>query len=102
MEDQFFDIEGKPITQKEWAALHRLPGYAELGQDFVSDHEITTRWQGIDRRGDGDKGPPLIFDTTVFFNGEVDRDMILYSTKEEALKGHEEVVQRIKSLFRDI
>ena len=49
------------------------------------------------------EGPPLIFETMVFFRPKSDRaqvDIKLYSTKDEALEGHELMVVKWSSWTR--
>lgn len=53
---------------------------------------VSTVWLGLDHQfGDG---PPLIFETMVFSPDRNDEDMERYTTEEEALKGHEEMVKK--------
>ena len=58
---------------------------------------VSTVWLGLDHNF-GMQGPPLIFETMVFPKegewGEL--DCRRYSTEEEALAGHEEMVEKWK------
>ena len=55
---------------------------------------VSTVFLGLDHQyGDG---PPLLFETMAFFNGQSE-DQDRYSTWEEAEKGHAEMVRRVLS-----
>ncbi len=55
------------------------------------DVEVSTVFLGLNHSfGDG---PPLIYETMVF-GGEHDGEMNRYSTREESLKGHKEMVRK--------
>ncbi len=51
---------------------------------------ISTVFLGLDHSFG--EGPPLLFETLVF-GGKHDQEMNRYSTKKEAMKGHEEIVK---------
>lgn len=57
--------------------------------------EVSTVFIGIDHRLDGN-GPPLVFETAVF--GPEGADIVdRYSTYAEAQRGHDRVVERVRS-----
>ncbi len=51
---------------------------------------ISTVFLGLDHSFG--EGPPLLFETMVF-GGEHDQDQRRYSTKKDAIEGHEEIVK---------
>ena len=110
----YYDREGNPISLHEFAALFETGNYKIVKQTTVDKQIVSTVWLGIDHSF-GDTEAPLIFETMlmsvdlhpkVFFNkvyltpdfsdewGFQER----YSTEEEALKRHDEIVQMIKSV----
>lgn len=60
----------------------------------IGDIEISTVFLGLDHRFSGD-GKPLLFETMVF-GGEHDGEMDRYSTWEQAEKGHQKIVEKVK------
>jgi len=54
---------------------------------------VSTVFLAINHRLPGE-GPPLLYETMVF-GGPLDGEQWRYSTREEALKGHREVVERL-------
>lgn len=117
----YYDRSGNVISFRDWARLKawdetRQREYTRVAQTTVGDYWISTVWIGLNHNfGDG---PPLIFETMVFnksfpdqpplselFNSDVERpeftnwtdlDMRRYSTEEEALLGHEEMVEKVR------
>lgn len=58
-----------------------------------NDISISTVFLGIDHQYFA--GPPLLFETMVF-GGELNMECTRYSTWEQAEKGHDEMVDRVK------
>ena len=89
-----YDMEGNPISVEEWSrssAKKRRIAWTEL----PSGNRVSTVWLGLDHRHG--KGPPLIFETMVFQpNSFGDLDCERYSTKAEAIKGHNAMVEKWK------
>lgn len=103
----WYDRDGIPIDNLEdIERLLRDPDYKILKRTNVHEWQVSTVWLGLDHSFCmGSR--PLIFETMVFrrhpmgdgiITGE-DYDMDRYATEAEALKGHEEMVNkwRIKS-----
>jgi hypothetical protein len=89
----FYDRQGNPITLEEWM---RLSGDKIVRQDEVGDYFVSTVWLGINHNFHP-IGPPLIFETMVF-PSESWRDLecCRYSTEEEALEGHERMLNEVR------
>lgn len=91
----YYDPEGNPITQEQWA--ERLETDERIiTQTKVGSYTVSTMWLGLDHDFLGD-GPPIIFETMVFGGDnwqpfEQDR----YSTQGEALAGHEAIVEKLR------
>jgi hypothetical protein len=65
-----------------------------VAYEVLTDCNVSTVFLGLDYSFG--EGTPMLFETMVFggkFDGEVER----YSTREEALAGHEEMVKKIKA-----
>lgn len=93
-----YDRTGRPISAKDAAGLFREDRH--VGSDHVGDYWISTVHLVVNHRlGDG---PPLIFETMVFFQGAggswLDEYTERYSTEEQARNGHEHVVGMVREL----
>ena len=92
----YFDQDGKPITHAQW-----LDTWGEIENRIIARTQdgrflISTVWLGLNHQyGDG---PPLKFETMIFDeqnNGE-DIGCQRYSTKEQAIAGHEDAKRWIE------
>lgn len=84
------DDAGNPVPCEdldEWAKCY---GKADrrVALDKRGDISVSTVFLGLDHNWG--EGPPLLYETMVF-GGEHDRYEARYSTREEALKGHEAI-----------
>jgi len=60
---------------------------------------VSTVFLGLDQRGpfrEEGSGPPILFETMIFWDGPLDTDGARYATWEEAERGHEEFVWRVR------
>lgn len=91
----YYDIEGNPITAKEWSVLHAGSVRFLARTDLPGGVWISTVHTGLDMSLT-DRGRPIIFETMVFGPAGVssDLDCERYCTKEEALAGHEAMVTK--------
>lgn len=90
----YYDRNGEPITMDEWVNLF-TPDYKRVAETTLPNGVyVSTVWLGLNHRYTDD-GPPLIFETMAFENSDFGRDLRQdrYATEEEALKGHEEMVE---------
>jgi hypothetical protein len=94
----YYDRKGRPISDTlAWARLFEDKSYKVLKQEMVGPYWVSTVWLGLDHRFG--IGPPLIFETMVFWRGEnpqpdsFEEDQERYSTEEEALTGHARIVE---------
>jgi len=92
LEELYYDRQGRPISQREWAEAYRQERH--LGEDTIGPARVSTVWLGLDHRLG--IGPPLIFETMVF-GGPDDGEMERYSTPEQAALGHQRWVDRQKA-----
>lgn len=90
----YYDRHGDQITMDEWSLLFNDHGYKIVQQtDINAAFEGLTISLGIDHNVTM-TGPPLIFETMVFRNGDGD-ETYRYSTIEEAIAGHEDVLRSL-------
>lgn len=86
----YYDRQGNQISVEEWLRLFDDGVYKRIAKDQVDEYEVSTVWLGLDHSFMG--GPPLIFETTLFGDGDRNNDMWRYSTEQEAIEGHASVV----------
>ena len=95
--DSYYDRQGNPITYQQWIDVR------SHGQDAweaarrvdvttIGDARVSTVWLGLDHSFG--YGPPVIFETMIF-GGEHDQWQNRYCTEEEALAGHQAVVDAL-------
>lgn len=99
----YYDRKGKRLegSTMEWAHLFEDKEYKRVAFDTVEidpgTHEtvdVSTVWLGMDHSwGDG---PPLIFESMVFGQHELNEHQWRYATEKEALIGHDTIVEAIK------
>lgn len=64
-----------------------------VARTMVNGYEVSTVFLGMDHRPEGEPGPPLVFETMVFLEGErTDLYCQRYSTWLDAEEGHNLVV----------
>ena len=85
-----------PCGADEWTANHRPHKVAHWSMTN-GDVEISTVFLGLNHAFHS--GPPLIFETMVFTDvyPEINEDMHRYSTWDQALAGHKEMIDMVES-----
>ena len=102
---EHYDRQGQPIDMMLWGQLHSDPVYKRVAESHVGPLWVSTVWLGLDHSfGDG---PPLIFETMVFATDGTDIDWSeqiceRYSTEEEALAGHQAVVESLQYVIEEV
>ena len=76
-----------------WALWFETADRVVAQTDVNEDVKVSTVFLGLDHQWDD--GPPLIYETLVF-GGVMDGEMDRYSTKDEAVAGHDAMVQRVQ------
>lgn len=89
---RYFDQTGKPMTHAEWIMAFTDTEARRVARDLIGDAEVSTVWLGLDH---GFGTEPLIFETMIF-GGDKDGTQIRYSTKDEALERHKELVAELR------
>ena len=90
----YYNKQGEEITIEEWGKLITDKDYKIIKQEDIKNNRwVSTVWLGSDHQfGEGE---PLIFETMVFPKGDWgELDVRRYTTEEEAIKGHKEMVEK--------
>lgn len=90
---------GQPVsaTQLEWGEF-MVSANRMICRDEFGDITVSTVFLGVDHNyGDG---PPLLFETMIF-GGEHDQYQERYSTRLQAVEGHDRAVAIAKGQERD-
>lgn len=98
--DDKYILDGKtpvPCTDLiEWAKW-REANNRTVGRDHIGDILISTVFLGLDHRYG--PGKPILFETMVF-EGPLDQEQVRYCTWDEAEKGHQEMIERVKTAIQ--
>ena len=93
---EFFDEDGKPISNHEWVELGYAP-FRYRKDKVVNGYRIISYWSGVDAPNSGEllehgfhfgawepNNPPLIFNNILLDPDEKTIDNVRTATKEEA------------------
>lgn len=122
----WYDIDGNQITFGRWVKLHKVAAlegwdYRRIAYNEVGDYYVSTVLLGAAMNAYDRGAPPLIFETMAFVDELVERDITFlngqthhyvinpalehlqrrYATKEQALRGHAEVCEELRSMIRE-
>lgn len=102
---RYYNRDGKPIPFEQWVALfERGDDYRIVRQTTIGPWWVSTVWLGLNHNWGG--GPPLIFETMVFWEKPDDdyRDItgLRYSTLAQARSGHARFVWELRRKARTI
>lgn len=96
MDNYILDEKGDPVKEPDllkWAKWFEC-GNRSLKRDTVFDGvDVSTVFLGLDHGFNG--GAPVLWETMVF-GGEHDEYQERYNTKEQALEGHERIIDMVK------
>lgn len=89
------DDEGNvhPVELMDWARSFESSNRWQL-KTRVGHMMVSTVFLGLDHNWG--RGPPVLFETMVFGQLDGDGDMFRYCTRQEAIEGHNKVVEEIK------
>lgn len=93
----YIECDGQmvPADLMEWGIWFDNSEARRVAITHIDDVNVTTVGVGLNYQfGDG---PPLLYETTVF-GGTLDEEQARYTTREEAVKGHEEMVARVRKV----
>lgn len=97
----YYDRDGNPIDVLIWGKLFEDMDYKIIALTEIGPYEISTVWVGLDRNWLSDK--LAIFETIIFCKDEQDKlhhYEETYATKEEALEGHQLIIEMTKVQIR--
>jgi len=100
----YYDMNDKPLKGDKavltWAKQYELSDKDRVVKQQTTwlGFYVSTVWLGIDHNFLSE-GPPLIYETMIFFRGCTDLDCERYSTRREAKIGHEEMVKKWSTPF---
>jgi hypothetical protein len=88
---KLYDRRGRRISFEEYGALVDQPEYRRVARtELEGGGFVSTVWLGVDHNHSG-VGPPIIFETMCFPEGDCER----YSTLGEAVEGHARMVAEV-------
>jgi hypothetical protein len=89
----FYDRQGMPMDLETWITKSGDPKYRRVASTVLPDgKQVSTVWIGLNYHTF--RGPPLIFETMDCPSEDSDFDSMRYSTEEEALVGHNRLVEK--------
>lgn len=88
----YYDQDGAPMDTDAWIRAFEDREARIIGSDYLGEIHVSTVWLGLDH---GFGGPPLIFETMIF-GGEHDQYQDRYSTKEQAIEGHQHALALVR------
>jgi hypothetical protein len=102
------DDDGNPVpcddvlVWAEWYEQSRSNNCRVVKQDWAETEDTTvgvsTVFLALDHAFMG--GPPILWESLVF-GTSLDGEMRRYRSKAEALRGHEELVQRVRAVYHE-
>ena len=94
----YYDFDGEPISQVEWARLMGQWPKRQVAVTVFDGVEVSTVWIGLDVGLENES--PLIFETMIF-GGPYDHWRWRHPTREAALAGHDQATALVRdSLHR--
>jgi hypothetical protein len=93
----YYDFDGKPIDSDKWQELYYPIEQRQFGRNKIGKFRVSTVWLGLNYNFNPN-GKPLIFETMIFDESKNSEDVgcLRYSTKEEALAGHQGAIKWAK------
>ena len=88
------DHEIVEVSLMEWAEWLEDFEKKRVAVIDIGESRVSTVFLGLDHRFSGE-GPPILFETLVF-GGPMADEMDRYCTWDEAVKGHADMVKRVK------
>lgn len=98
----YYDMDGKPLSLVDWTKAYGTNRHVGDTYLHLRGHvyRVSTVWLGLNHAFRPD-GPPLIFETMVFADGDMGGlDMMdRYATKAQAKKGHRRICRNVRHLI---
>jgi hypothetical protein len=98
----YYNKDSDIITFKEFVDLFEDSDYRRVNITSKDNYIISTVWLGINQKLFANE-KPMIFETLIFKDDEEFNDIYqqIYSTKEEALIGHDAIVENLEELVKN-
>lgn len=98
MNNDRYILTGKEPTKCasliEWGRWMENIDKRKVAHDMVGEARVSTVFLGLDHNWD--EGEPILFETMVF-SGKRDGEMERYSTWDEAIDGHNRIVESLRN-----
>ncbi len=95
------DENGNPVEMEDFLAWARwIEDHYDcrvIGKDFINDDKVSTIFLGLDHDVE-EGGKPLLWETWIFSSDGYSEGVKRYSSKQEAIDGHAEVVSTVKTI----
>lgn len=86
------DGQVRQVSLDEWVSSAD-PALRRIDRTTVGDADVSTVFLGMDHQHAD--GPPLLFETMIF-DGEHDQQCWRWSTRDQAVAGHQRVVEALR------
>lgn len=100
------DAAGNPVRCRDleeyaqwWATADRTLAKSKDEREGAPPIEISTVFLGLDHSFDPGRHPPVLWETLVF-GGPLDGEMERYTSKEDAIAGHQAMCERVAEALR--
>ena len=98
---KFYDLEGQEVSYETWGEIFSGTDRFLAGERIAEKRmRVSTVWIGLAWGWEAEGEKPLIFETMAFADDEDSWDDLgcwRWASREEALKGHAEIVDGIRS-----
>ena len=93
--------QGEPVLEPDFLVWARWFETADrrVARDVIDGVIVSTVFLGLDHRFIGD-GPPVLYESMVF--GDTEEHMWRYSTREQALAGHQALAKRVYEAMQNL
>lgn len=85
----------RPVSLLTWAKWFENVDNRRVAWEDIGDLHVSTVFLGLDHNW-GLKGDPILFETMIFDKGGESVFCARYSTREQAIAGHQKAVRRLK------
>lgn len=104
MDKYILDAKGEPLEvwdTEAWAQWFENSESRQVARDTIGGVAISTVFLGLDHSFHND-GPPILWETMIFGPEDIPEELkgfqMRYRSREQAVKGHQLAVEKVKSL----
>ncbi len=100
-ERYILDSDGDPIAEEDlltwgkWFEDASTNGERTVGRKMIGNVLVSTVFLALEHSFGAETSIPLLYETLVF-GGKLNQEMERYSTKEQALEGHQAMCKRVR------